>query len=175
MCGEALRCRLPLNRRPVRSAANRRRPIHLSAPGAVPTSIWGVGSRVAMSSPAGPKTLRTRGLRHRPARTNPRKVKDFAPVREARPFPAGQGRSGPLISPTFRLLARAQVAQSVEQRIENPRVGSSILSLGTTFSAASRLIRERSAQLGLPPLYRPRPLLKFCGGVPLPMAEMICL
>jgi hypothetical protein len=28
-------------------------------------------------------------------------------------------------------LARAQVAQSVEQRIENPRVGSSILSLGT--------------------------------------------
>ena len=30
-------------------------------------------------------------------------------------------------------LAGAQVAQSVEQGTENPRVGSSILSLGTTF------------------------------------------
>ena len=74
---------------------------------------------------------RTRGLQCRPVRTKPRKVKDFAPAPKPPPAPAGQGRNGPLISPTFRLLARAQVAQSVEQRIENPRVGSSILSLGT--------------------------------------------
>ena len=40
---------------------------------------------------------------------------------------AGQGRKPPLITPP----ACAQVAQSVEQWIENPRVGSSILSLGT--------------------------------------------
>ncbi len=31
----------------------------------------------------------------------------------------------------------AQVAQLVEQRIENPRVGSSILSLGTIFQSAA--------------------------------------
>ena len=41
-----------------------------------------------------------------------------------------------LTSPTFSISFRpfgAQVAQSVEQGTENPRVGSSILSLGTTF------------------------------------------
>jgi hypothetical protein len=32
----------------------------------------------------------------------------------------------------LRLRIIAQIAQSVEQGIENPRVGSSILSLGTT-------------------------------------------
>ena len=47
--------------------------------------------------------------------------------------PAGQNRSDGLEK---RLdfgacTGRAQVAQLVEQRIENPRVGSSILSLGT--------------------------------------------
>ena len=41
-------------------------------------------------------------------------------------------------------LAGAQVAQSVEQGTENPRVGSSILSLGTTF-----------------PLFSPTLFLKF--------------
>ena len=35
-------------------------------------------------------------------------------------------------------LAGAQVAQSVEQGTENPRVGSSILSLGTSFFLFSR-------------------------------------
>ena len=53
-------------------------------------------------------------------------------ARLGRPFrlnpAAGQDRSPSLQSPS---LPAAQVAQSVEQRIENPRVGSSILSLGT--------------------------------------------
>ena len=44
---------------------------------------------------------------------------------------AGQGGKPPLRSPSFRAVRSAQVAQSVEQRTENPRVGSSILSLGT--------------------------------------------
>ena len=56
----------------------------------------------------------------------------------ARPTPAS-GRAverwtGPGISPiTHRSKPLAQVAQLVEQRTENPRVGSSILSLGTIF------------------------------------------
>src|ERR1700761_6140557 len=39
----------------------------------------------------------------------------------------------------------AQVAQLVEQRIENPRVGSSILSLGTTKPADGFSLRPRLA------------------------------
>ena len=35
----------------------------------------------------------------------------------------------------------ARIAQSVEQRIENPRVGSSILSPGTIISKASHPVR----------------------------------
>ena len=69
----------------------------------------------------------------RRTRAKPRRIKDFAPAQEGsgRP-PLDRAGNRPLRSPTFRLSARAQVAQSVEQRIENPRVGSSILSLGTT-------------------------------------------
>jgi hypothetical protein len=74
-------------------------------------------------------------------RTKPREVKGFAPVPEGRRVPAGQGQNRPLISPTFAFLARAQVAQSVEQWIENPRVGSSILSLGTISAFAD--VRHR--------------------------------
>ena len=84
-----------------------------------------------MPFPAGRKMMWIRRRTARPTRAKPRRIKDFAPTWEGWPPPAGQGRNRPLISPTFRLLARAQVAQSVEQWIENPRVGSSILSLGT--------------------------------------------
>ena len=45
----------------------------------------------------------------------------------------------------------AQVAQLVEQRTENPRVGSSILSLGTTFQRLTlRVIRAQSREARLP-------------------------
>ena len=53
---------------------------------------------------------------------NPRRKNDFHPFWGS----AGQGQGPPL-----ETAPRAQVAQSVEQWIENPRVGSSILSLGT--------------------------------------------
>ncbi len=41
------------------------------------------------------------------------------------------------------LLVRAEVAQLVEQRTENPRVGSSILPLGTIFWAGVAQLVER--------------------------------
>jgi hypothetical protein len=41
-------------------------------------------------------------------------------------------------------LAPAQVAQSVEQRIENPRVGSSILSLGTIKLNKINILRAKA-------------------------------
>jgi hypothetical protein len=50
---------------------------------------------------------------------------------------AGQGDGSRLKSPSFPDFRLAQVAQSVEQRTENPRVGSSILSLGTTAGMAN--------------------------------------
>ena len=46
-----------------------------------------------------------------------------------------QPTSAGLIRPLFSLpLKNAQIAQLVEQRIENPRVGGSIPPLGTTYS-----------------------------------------
>jgi hypothetical protein len=47
----------------------------------------------------------------------------------------------------------AQVAQSVEQRIENPRVGSSILSLGTTVPAGRIALLGRPAFAGFAALF----------------------
>ncbi len=44
-------------------------------------------------------------------------------------------------SPTGFLAPDAQVAQLVEQRTENPRVGSSNLSLGTTFSLIFNMVK----------------------------------
>ena len=44
-----------------------------------------------------------------------------------------------------RVLYKGRVAQSVEQRIENPRVGGSIPSLGTSFHMPQRGRRARSA------------------------------
>ena len=50
--------------------------------------------------------------------------------------------TGPSISPiTRRSKPLAQVAQLVEQRTENPRVGSSILSLGTRLFVCGAALR----------------------------------
>jgi hypothetical protein len=48
-------------------------------------------------------------------------------------------------SPTGFLAPDAQVAQLVEQRTENPRVGSSNLSLGTIFSLIFNEVKGTSA------------------------------
>ena len=50
-----------------------------------------------------------------------------------------------------RLRSIAQIAQSVEQGIENPRVGSSILSLGTTYKLISVSLKLQPEQT---PLYQ---------------------
>ncbi len=49
----------------------------------------------------------------------------------------------------------AQVAQLVEQRIENPRVGSSILSLGTIFPQKTLIFKRSPDQLAFDPPYDP--------------------
>ena len=49
----------------------------------------------------------------------------------------------------YKSLRRAEVAQLVEQGTENPRVGSSILSLGTIF-ISKECIMARNAQKGAP-------------------------
>jgi hypothetical protein len=61
--------------------------------------------------------------------------------------PTGRGlKAGQVGMHRLRSASRqcAQVAQLVEQRIENPRVGSSILSLGTILQSAA--VRARSGE-----------------------------
>ena len=59
------------------------------------------------------------GIAFRPAQASPRKI--------------SLGIQLTFVRPKLYYRARAEVAQLVEQRTENPRVGSSILPLGTIF------------------------------------------
>ena len=98
-----------------------------------------VQGRLCHSGPAGGPRIPFKSLGKRPRRG----------LGPPRPKDAGQAPAHPLISPSANSAhRRAQVAQSVEQWIENPRVGSSILSLGTirfrTFLISTRVSSEVS-------------------------------
>ena len=101
--------------------------------------VRAMGARTNLCSASLPQPTRSGGFPCTVQRT------DVAPIpyryicqpnrrgwRELGACPAGQARTPLLKSPAFPALPDAQVAQSVEQRTENPRVGGSIPPLGTT-------------------------------------------
>ena len=74
------------------------------------------------------------------SKANRQPIEAHGGARAYAPGPADGGRfapplgwTGPEPFSTKPVLPAARVAQSVEQRIENPRVGSSILSPGTIY------------------------------------------
>jgi hypothetical protein len=97
----------------------------------VPISTWGAGSRVPMS---------LKGLTAHPLKTTP--TTQFGRTRQRNNFVYSQsafstwtGGKNSLINrlPSRQMSRYARVAQLVEQRIENPRVGGSNPPPGTTF------------------------------------------